>query len=703
MQHYWKLAVCGLLLALSACTQPQVSDEETYPDEAKFYSLDEGLVQPAEAANGIGLKVLKPGGIRELNQTLKVNVVFVGYQAGSGAAQVALDQFKAGLPQNYRTIARIPSFYLQANNQPNEDLAINFSYDYNIKFASQHFEDDFFGYLGHLAIPQPLTLFQTAYNCQFVPNAQNPPCASPSPTIAKAVTENHWIDAVKVERWLVNHADQAGVNPHHYTVFLVNWYGRPDFKFHVYTKTNEPDPDTGYNFGEARASRKIAGWGGTAYNDPQNGNGEVARVWFYDLSAGPIGNTSNWDITDPDLNDDKTLDYRIPPIWEYGSSKGYRPFDDLSGDLAKLTRFVAINLLFTTSPLYRPAISPPHQPRRVNVDIAVYQGNPAVNGLNLFKPKLLTERWEDLQHLNSFDLKLSELPFTGDAVTAYKCYIENQPTDPCNILGGVPSFVALFAHNVVNNTQNAITGTGNRYDYVIPSYAYNVTEPIPFLGLADDNYQNGVQTVTFGALNPTAGQFYGFSITFIHEIGHHLGISHPHDGYDYEANVDYGPGGPFQFAWAGDESSSVMSYLDLNDGFGQFDYDNMNRYLTSVYLNKTNAILALVNAHPKAGRIGGKVKRADRQAAEALEDYQAMRYETALSKAEKAYDQVLKASETLGIGLNPSLWYTDFGLSLPNPPPFIAKIDPQHSDKVRIPRNYALDGNPEHQKHRHQP
>ena len=30
----------------------------------------------------------------------------------------------------------------------------------------------------------------------------------------------------------------------------------------------------------------------------------------------------------------------------------------------------------------------------------------------------------------------------------------------------------------------------------------------------------------------------------IHEDGHHLAMSHPHDGYDSETGVDYEPTGP---------------------------------------------------------------------------------------------------------------------------------------------------------------
>ena len=94
--------------------------------------------------------------------------------------------------------------------------------------------------------------------------------------------------------------------------------GRPDFKFHVYTKTGEPDPDTGYDFGANRDSRKIIAWGGTTADDEETGlGGTDRRVWFYDLSAGPESWTGNWNVDNADLDGDGVPDYRMPPIWEY--------------------------------------------------------------------------------------------------------------------------------------------------------------------------------------------------------------------------------------------------------------------------------------------------------------------------------------------------------------------------------------------------
>jgi len=66
----------------------------------------------------------------------------------------------------------------------------------------------------------------------------------------------------------------------------------------------------------------------------------------------------------------------------------------------------------------------------------------------------------------------------------------------------------------------------------------------------------------------------GLTTTIIHEAGHHLGMSHPHDGYDWELGIDYYPAGDKYFANSGDECNSMMSYIDLNWDFSQFDRDN---------------------------------------------------------------------------------------------------------------------------------
>ena len=496
-----------------------------------------------------------------------------------------------------------------------------------------------------VAAPQPLTLYQLLYNTQ----------ASRSLDI----TENYWIDAPSVEQWLADHAGPAlGVDTSEYTVFFVNWYGRDDFIHHVYTKTDEPDPDTGYNFGLLRESRKLIAWGGTTPDDEENGLGSLHRIWFYALSAGPEGWTDNWNLDDADLDGNGATEYRMPPSWEYGNLSAYRPFDDLSGDLAKVLRYVAIDLLFTTSPLYKPAISPPAIPEDIQLDINVYQIDPDADGTDYFDLPLLTSELNELQPQNSFSAELNSVPFTAPFEKVYLCFFNDVSCYGNRLFGIAFADPFLFHQDHLNQY---LEGDG---DYEVPIFAYNATDALftCCLGYADDNWADGTQSFVFAFDSPSVRDVsgYGFTTTSIHEVGHHIGMSHPHDGYDYEADVDFGPSDEFYFVWSGDESNSMMSYIDLNWDFSQFDRDNMNRYMTSVYVNQANVILESIYASPRAAQAGGLLTSADNHAAAALASYDTMDYEAAMTHAQAAYKDVLAAADQINVQVEPQAWQADY-------------------------------------------
>src|SRR5512134_131477 len=270
------------------------------------------LAVPPGAGARSSFDHLDPGGVTPLRERVPVNFVFVGYEPG----QVQRAGFLSRLPQRYRPQVRFKMFY----GLPS-DLGIGYAYDYDVTYTDAAFEDRFFGALSGLADPAPLTLYQRQYNDQ--------------KTNVLDVSKNHFIDAPSVERWLIDHAP-AGVDTTQDTLFFINWWGRDDFEFHVYTKTNEPDPDTGYNFGVQRESRKIIAWGGTPATDEEDGSRGERRVWFYDLSAGPESWTDNWNVDDADLDGNGVPDYRMPPVWEYLEPGGDRSPGKLTADLARV-------------------------------------------------------------------------------------------------------------------------------------------------------------------------------------------------------------------------------------------------------------------------------------------------------------------------------------------------------------------------------
>jgi len=607
--------------------------------------LATGLPLAAQAA-GPALSTLEPGAFREIPQALTVNVVFVGFD---GPAAVDPAAFQAALPATYRSIHRYPNFYGQRQSTGNK-----FNFTYKVVNANAAYADALFGYLSSVATPQPRTLFQDAYNGQ--------------PGKAVVVGQNHWIDAPSVEAWLAQNPP-TGVDTTQYTVYFINWYGRSDFKFHVYAKTDAPDPDTGYNFGLLRSSRKIVAWGGTPV-----AAGPARRVWFYDFSAGPENNSGNYDITNADIDGDKVPDYRIPPIWDYGNPKGYRPFNDLTGDAARLARFVAINLLFTTSPLYKPAISAPKLPGNVNIDLNFFQGDATSDALNFIKPAAVVSELGKLQRHNTFTADTRAYAFDGRIQKVFNCFTFG-PSCFGNKLGGT-SFGDLFLYSNAHLLQYL----DGEKDYEVPVFHYNVPSELSggLLGFADDNWADGTQSYVFGFLSPalrSAG--YGFTTTTTHEVGHHLGMSHPHDGYDSELDLDYGPGGSTYFAWAGDESNTIMHYLDLATGFSQFDRDNMDRWMTAAYINQSNVVLASIVKSPRAGAAATALVSADADAAQALASYGAMDYAGAVARAKRAYAKVLQAAAAIGVQVEPQAWPADYkakGVS----PKFVDRVDYLH-------------------------
>jgi hypothetical protein len=490
-----------------------------------------------------------------------------------------------------------------------------------------------------------LTLYQDWYNQQ---NARS-----------LDVTGNHWIDAPSVEQWLADNSGAAlGLDTSQYTVFFVNWYGRDDFIHHVYTKTDEPDPDTGLNFGEVRDSRKLIAWGGTTPDDEESGLGTLHRIWFYDLSAGPEGWTDNWNVDNADLSGNGRTEYRMPPVWEYGNLSAYRPFDNLSGDLGKVTRYVALDLLFTASPLYKPAISPPAIPTDVQLDINVFQIDPGSDGTAYFDLPLIVQELGEVQPLQNYSAELNSVPFTRPFDRIYQCFYDDVSCYGQRLFGIAFADLFLFFNDQLTQY---LEGDA---DYEIPIFAFNATDELftCCLGFADDNWADGTQSFVFAFDSPSVRDVsgYGFTTTTIHEVGHHIGLSHPHDGYDYEADVDYGPGDDFYFAWSGDEVNSMMSYIDLNWDFSQFDRDNMNRYLTSVYVNQANAVLAQIYASPRAASVSAALLAADGHAAAALAAYDTMDYGGAAAHAQLAYEQVMDAAAAINIQVEPQAWQADY-------------------------------------------
>ena len=556
------------------------------------------------------LQTLRPGEFVVQEQVVPVNIVLIGYNPG----QIDDQRLLQALPATYSPIVRFPLFYgLQGR-----DVGLQFRFTYRVVRKNRSFENRFFSFLAQTGTTGPLTLFQQQYNDQ-------------KKNVLDVAGPVLYIDAPTVEQYLEDH---DGFDEPGYTIYFINWYNRDDFQFHVYTKTDEVDPDTSYNFGVQRASRKMIAWGGTS-----------SRAWFYDLSAGPESWTNNWIV------DDNQENYHMPPVWEY-RARGYRPPSRLSADLGLVARYVGIDLLFTTSPLYDPLVTAPDVGGSKVAHVAMLEDDPASSGPQFIDTAFMRRELRRFEPYYPWKVALTDTdPVDPGAKRALNIFASLLVEDDCwNDFGD--TFAQLFCYFTANLTKY-IPAYASR-DYVGEIFAYNTTaanlgDQFGLLGFADDNWVDGTQTHVFmfdSAEYRNLG--YGFTTTAIHEFGHHIGMSHPHDGYDSEQGIDFGPEGPFEFAWSGDESHSVMHYLALANGFGVFDRDNQYRWETAGYINWSNAVLGDILRHPEAYRVSALIEAADDRAKAALKAFRNWDFLEAVTAAREAYTLVARAARQIG-------------------------------------------------------
>jgi hypothetical protein len=589
-----------------------------------------GAPAVAAAKGGDGLE---PGGLTDFDERVTVNVVFVGFDEGD----VPWRAVERQLPRGAEPLVRSRAFY-----GIEEPLGLDYDYDFRPSYTSRSWEDSFFSYLASIATPKPLTEWQEAYNAQ---------------AGVLDVTSNRWIDAPAVEKRLIDTAP-SGVDTRKPTIFFINWFGRNDFRFHVYSKTGEPDPDTGKDFGAVEDDRKLVAWGGTTPEDEETGLGRRGnhRVWFYDLSAGPEAWAGNFDITNADLDGDGVADYRIPVSWEYGH---YRPRSALPGDLGKVIRYVGLDLLFASSPLYPPYFTADRLPDRVDLDVNTVEGLPGVDASRLFiKRDLFLSEERELPTGFALQDDYQDLPFSGDF---RRCFEGEFPAEgeqfPCfPKLEDYPPDANLFLAAALN--QGRFLDRDADYEAGLINYS-TPDAPTP-LGYADDNWLDGTQSGVFSFVSPgivEAG--YGLTTTMIHEYGHHSSLSHPHDGYDSESGVDFEPTGEFFFAWLGDESNSMMSYIDVNWDFSQFDRDNSARHHAGGYALIANRVAADILRDRDRRRAEGDLENADRSLRRAQAALEAHDYNAMLAHAASAYRSVRAGAAKAGVKIRvrePSTW-----------------------------------------------
>jgi hypothetical protein len=645
----------------------------------------------ARAAALPPLANLAPGTDLRLQQDVDVNVVLVGFNGiVDPAALLAQPQIPSwnGVPQ--------------ANGSGQTFIGQRFDFHYHVTMTPPWFENLLFPFLRSVAFkqepipiidgmpPMPITPFQALYNfCNVDPTFDPTLGCSFDPAAPRVnkrfITQNYLLDASFVEKVLSqNIPPLLGLDVTKPTVVLMNWYGRPDYVDHIYLDPSEPDPETGVQRG-LYFSNELAGYGATSDTDPETCQGDCVfhRLWFYDVSAGPMGRTGGSDLVAPIQRFGfggiaGGPNYRFHHIADYGTVAGaYRPITTLLPDLARLVGAVFVSELAYGAPLYPPGLTPPLQPHHLVLDVNRWNWSGDNLAAQLDVPRMIG--------------KMNALPYTFGA------NVTDQPDGPDSRLGqiwqcsltsglgfqlGQSCYGNRYGGFALSDLQAYFVSHQNQFltgapDYEVPIFEFNVPPALAsplFAGMAASNYgpapsfqptvlPDERQSFVFTSTTPDSNAFEGHGVLLEHEVGHHLGFSHPFNGYRCLTET-CGPGAFIPFAgnpltWftkAGNYASGLMTYVSVNNDYSRFELDNLQRWLTWQYLDLSNFVVGQISNSPQAGSVTAAVLQGDTRAGVAIAEYRNYQYADAVEQARAAYDGLVAAAGAIHVQLSPQAY-----------------------------------------------
>jgi hypothetical protein len=163
----------------------------------------------------------------------------------------------------------------------------------------------------------------------------------------------------------------------------------------------------------------------------------------------------------------------------------------LSSDLGLIARFVGIDLLFTTSPLYDPMVTAPEVYGDKIVHVNMMEDDPASQGTDWINTSFVRTQLRKFEPYYDWKVNLTDVdPIDADAERAFRIWAELLVEDDCWNDYGIP-FAELFCYFDIN--RDAYIPAYTDADYVAAIHAFNTTadnlgSQYGLLGFADDNW-----------------------------------------------------------------------------------------------------------------------------------------------------------------------------------------------------------------------
>ena len=98
----------------------------------------------------------------------------------------------------------------------------------------------------------------------------------------------------------------------------------------------------------------------------------------------------------------------------------------------------------------------------------------------------------------------------------------------------------------------------------------------------------------------------------------------------------------------------MMSYIDLNWDFSQFDRDNTDRFQAAAYINNANALTERIRKDPDAGKAADDLAEADASYGAAKAAIAGHDYAATFKNSRAAYEHVLRGARDAGVPVRES-------------------------------------------------
>ncbi len=451
------------------------------------------------------------------------------------------------------------------------DVHVNFTFSYTFLFAPESFKRSFSDYLKSV---------------QDSKEGRNP--------FLEKETTNYFYDANKLEEWLYNNrAGYGGLPQNGYSAIVSNL---EDLPIPHYYRTSYRDIDFGGSALFARSNWMI-GWGGHY------------RFYYIDMSAGPHSGS----VVRP----------AHEPLWRFGEVSSRYDVIWLTTYLSQVIEEILWNL-FEPSPLYGPRLSDRYQ-----IAIFVLDDDTGTDLGRTVKEGVVKRAFEELVPYATWEVKTT-FASIRKYPALYQVFLNSYDEgDNAYAIQPIQNYIEQHLQDFFRTESGVV---------VLPAFAFVLKQDremgslekwkvYTWLGLAPGS---AVYTA-ISAQKYIKEYGLGFTQTIVHELGHFMGLKHPHH---------YGASGTFV--------ASAMSYTQNEYAFSVFNKDFVARTHANIVLSVFENVVQQVEAYQlqrSSSRIKDMLEEVKRTRARSLQAYNSMDYQSALQQAKKGLTDVGKVLE----------------------------------------------------------